>query len=242
MATGLDLVSSSLRLINVLAAGETCPTDMANDALNVLNDMIDSWNTQRLAIYTTRIDDFPLTLNKQVYTLGTGGDFNIARPSQITGASSVLLYNPTNPVEVPITLFTVDQWQTQIPVKVVPGTFPLICYDDGAFPLRNLSMWPIPSSAPVNFRLYSWQSLPAQSLAASVSFPPGYNKAFRFNLAVDLAAEFSAPVPAVVAEQAVKSFAVLKATNMPNLTMSSDVMPDPAGWNWAADEFGVAFQ
>lgn len=100
MATGLDLISSSLRLINVLAAGETCPTDMASDALNVLNDMIDSWNTQRLAIYTTRIDDFPLTLNKQVYTLGAGGDFNIARPSQITGASSILLYNPTNPVEV----------------------------------------------------------------------------------------------------------------------------------------------
>lgn len=239
--TGLELISSSLRLINVLASGETCPADMASDGLNVLNDMIDSWNTQRLAIYTTRIDDFPLVVSQQAYTLGTGGDFNIPRPVQIDGMSAILLYSPANPVEVPMTMFTVDQWQNQVPVKVVAGTFPLICYDDGGFPLRTLNMWPVPSAAGNKIRIYSWQSLPAQSLVASVSFPPGYQKAFRYNLAVDLAAEFSAPVPPIVQQEAIKSLGVLKALNMPDLNMQSDLLPNPAGWNWRADEFGIAF-
>lgn len=239
MASALDLISSSLRLVNVLASGETCPIDMANDGLDVLNDMIDSWNAMRLAIYTTRIDDFPLVLNKQSYTLGTGGDFDIPRPPQIDGMSAILLNNPLNPVEVPITMFSVDQWQSQIPVKVVAGTFPIICYDDGAFPLRTLNMWPIPSVGGNNVRIYGWQALPAQTLAGKVAFPPGYAQAFRYNLAVLLAAEFAAEVSAVVADTAVKSLGRVKVMNMPDLTMKSDLLPDPAGWNYKATEFGI---
>jgi hypothetical protein len=212
---------------------------MANDSLLVLNDMIDSWNTMRLAIYTTRTDDFPLVLNKQVYTLGTGGDFNIPRPPQIDGMSSILLYNPANPVEVPISMFTVDQWQNQVPVKVVAGSFPLICYDTGDFPLRRLNMWPIPTTGANSVRIYSWQALPAQALATKVSFPPGYSQAFRYNLAVLLSAEYASPLSTTVAAVAAQSLGRIKAMNQPDLTMQSDLVPDPSGWNYKADLFGI---
>lgn len=240
MATALDLISSSLRLVKVVAAGEPTPIDVANDALMVLNDMIDSWNAQRLAIYTTRSEDFPLVLNKQSYTMGPGGDFDTARPARIDGMSSILMYNPQNPVEVPISMFTVDEWQNQVPVKKVSGSFPLICYDTGDFPLRALNFWPIPTEQPGNLiRIYSWQALPAQTLTSQVTLPPGYRQAFRYNLAVLLAPEFDAPLDPAIAAIATSSFAVLKTMNAPELDLRSDLVPDPSGWDYKSDLFGI---
>lgn len=239
MATALDLISSALRLINVMAAGEQTPIDMANDSLLVLNDMIDSWNADRLAIYTVQSTDFPFVLGQQTYTLGTGGNFNLARPPKIEGMSTIQLTNPSTPVEIPIALYTWEEWQNQVPVKNVSGSIPLICYDDQAFPNRHLNFWPIPFDQPNSVRIYYWAALPAQTLAGAVSFPPGYRQAFRYNLAALLAAEFAQPVPAVVAEIAVDSLARVKAMNMPELVLQSDLIPDPSGWNYKADMFGI---
>jgi len=242
--TALDLISSSLRLVNVVAAGEAVPIDMANDALAVFNDMVDSWNTDRLSIYTTRSDDFPYVLDQQTYTLGPGGDFDMPRPPQID-AMSTIIFNPNaqNPVEQPIPIWNWQQWQTEITVKKTDGSFPLGCYDDGGFPLRTQNFWPIPTQQPGNkVRIYSWQALtqPA-TLGTVISVPPGYRKAFRFNLAVDLAAEFAAPVPAVVADQAAKSLSMVKTLNLPDITITSDLAADPLGYNYQADMFGLPY-
>jgi hypothetical protein len=243
MATALDLITSSLRLINVMASGEQVPLDMANDSLNVLNDMIDSWNTDRLAIFTTRADDFPYVLGQQSYTLGLTGDFNIARPAQIDAMSTIILNpDPANPIEIPLAMYSVENWQTQVPVKSVDGSFPLLVYDDGGFPLRTLNFWPIPTQAGNKVRIYSWQALnqPA-TLATTITYPPGYKQAFRFNLAVMLAAEFSAPVPPVVTTVAIESLARVKTMNAPDLQMRSDLVADPSGWNYKADLFGIGW-
>lgn len=241
--TALDLISSSMRLNGALAAGETFPIEEANDALDVLNDMIDSWNTQRLNIFTTRSDDFPLVLGQQSYTLGPGGDFDMPRPPQIDSMSAILLYAPSNPVEVPITMYTVTQWQNQVPVKKVTGSFPLICYDDGGFPLRTLNMWPIQSTGTINnVRIYSWQALTkVADLATIIAMPPGYRQAFRFNLAVLLAPEYGKEASATVQETAIKSLGVIKALNMPDMNMASDLMASPTGYNYRADLFGIGW-
>ena len=243
MATALDIIKSSMRLINVLASGENPAVSESNDALMAFQDMIDSWNTDRLAIFTTRNDDFPYVLNKQSYTLGTGGDFNMPRPVQIDAVSTILLQqNPANPIEVPLQMYTVDQWQTQVPVKAVDGSFPLLVYDDGGFPLRTLNFWPIPTQSTNSCRIYSWQAL-AQPAALStvIGVPAGYRLAFRFNLALHLAAEFSAPVPPTVAQIAAESLARVKTINAPTLLLQSDLLPSPAGYNWKADLFGIGW-
>lgn len=232
-----DVVTSALRLVGVLADGETPTDDTANQGLSVFNGMLDGWNAERLAIYTTRTDDFPLVLNKQAYTLGTGGDFNIPRPARIDSMSAILLSNPTNPIEVPMVLWSLEEWQ-YVPIKNVAGNFPLGCYDDGAFPLRTLNMWPIPTQQQNSVRIYSWQALPAQSLTAQVSFPPGYAEAFRYNLAVRLGAEFNAPASPTVVLLAVQSYARIKSLNAPPVSLRSDIAP--AGYNYRADLFGIA--
>ena len=66
-----DTIASALRLIRVLAAGETPSADQAEDARAVLNQMLDSWQIERTTIYTQTIQDFTLTPGLQTYTLGT---------------------------------------------------------------------------------------------------------------------------------------------------------------------------
>jgi hypothetical protein len=217
------------------------PEDSA-DALMVFQQMIDGWNTDRLAIFTTSSNDFPYVGGKQVYTLGTGGDFNIPRPAKIDAMSTILLSNPDNPIEVPITMYTVEEWQTQIPVKIVNGSFPVICYDTGDFPLRKLNFWPIPQQQPCSVRIYSWQALSAPATYATViAFPPGYLEAFRYNLATRLAPEYGKPVPPDVRLTATESLARLKTMNAPELDLRSDLVTG-TGASWSAVLFGNPYQ
>ena len=240
--TVLEMITGAMRLINVVATGEFPSSDESNDALAAFQQMVDSWNADSLSIYTTGASDYSLTLGKQAYTLGPGGDFDTSRPPKIIGMSAILLTNPANPVEVPIDLYTIAEWQTKIPVKNVPGSFPQVCYDDGNMPLRTLSFWPIPAFQPSNVRIYSWQALvwPA-TLQTILNFPPGYARAFRYNLAVELAPEFGAQVPPAVAKVATESLAMIKTMNAPEQLLVSDLQPSPGGYNYKADMFGIPY-
>src|SRR5690242_5956509 len=81
--TSLDLIKSALRLAGVLGTGETPSAAEGQDALVILNQMLDSWNAERLMIYTVARQVFSLVANKQAYTLGSGGDFDTPRPPKI---------------------------------------------------------------------------------------------------------------------------------------------------------------
>ena len=238
--TALSVITGALRLLNVTASGELPTSDEANDALSAFQQLVDSWNSDSLTIFTTAAADYALTLGKQTYTYGPGGDFNATRPPRIIGMSTILLTNPATPVEIPIDMYTISDWQTKVPVKNVPGNFPLICYDDGGMPLRTLSMWPIPQLQQNNIRIYSWQPLiwPA-TLQTLLNFPPGYARTFRYNLAVELAPEFGATIHPAVAKVATDSLAMLKTMNAPDLKLVSDLLVMPGGYDYKADLFGI---
>lgn len=236
----LGLITGALRLINCVASGELPTSSEANDCLSAFQDMVDSWNADRAAVFTIGYADYALTLNQQSFTLGPGGDFNATRPPKIVGMSAILLFSPTNPVEVPIDMYSRWEWQNKIPVKATTGSFPQVCYDDGGMPLRTLRFWPIPAEQQNNVRIYSWTPLawPA-TLQTLLNFPPGYARAFRYNLAVELAGEFGAQIPPQVAAIAASTLAAIKTMNAPDLQLVSDLLPIPGGYNYKADLFGI---
>ncbi len=240
--TALDVITRALRLVNVVADAELPTSDEANDALESFQEMVDSWNADRLTVYSIKSADFPLTLNQQSFTMGPGGNFDTDRPPKIVGMSVILLTAPANPVEIPIDMYSWSDWQTKIPVKAVNGTFPQVCYDDQGMPLRTLNFWPIPSANLNNVRIYSWAPLvwPA-TLQTILNFPPSYARAFRYNLAIELAGEFGAQIPQSVAKIATDSLAALKTMNAPDLELVSDLLPMPGGYNYRADQFGIGW-
>jgi hypothetical protein len=47
-------IERALRLLGVLAEGETPSAATSQDALMALNQMIDSWQTERLSVFSTQ--------------------------------------------------------------------------------------------------------------------------------------------------------------------------------------------
>ena len=56
------------------------------DALVTLNDLLDTFNLDSLALYQTTVDTVTLVPGQSVYTMGTGGDSTVDRPAQINSA------------------------------------------------------------------------------------------------------------------------------------------------------------
>lgn len=237
MPRAQSIIDSALRLCNIQASGEITPAAMSADSLTVLNDMLDSWNAERLIIFTVNRQVFSLTPGQQTYTLGASGDFNVARPPAIERASIISLANPLQPLELPINMLTEAQWQA-IPVKNIQSTLPLNVWDDGGFPLRTLSYWCIPSTS-VQAALYTWTGLNQAALLSTILvYPPGYAKAIRYNLAVDLCAEYGKPLDPTVASIAMSSLASVKRLNAPMVDLVCDaalLYTGPGTYNWLTD-------
>ena len=221
LMTAGDFIRQALRMINNIGATEVPSGADAADALISLNQMSDAWNADALAIPGTKIEDFPLTIGQQVYTLGSGGNFDTPRPAQLTNVSVIL---PTQvPYEVPLMSLTRDEWQAVL-LKATPGSYPIALYDDGSFPFRNLSFWPIPQ-VPCGFRMYSWESnVIFPDLTTAFSFQPGYSEAIKYNLALRLSLEGFGQANANLLAAAQISMATIRAFNVEISKLECDEM------------------
>ena len=240
--TALDLISASMRLIGALAVGETPTQAEQQDMLVILNGMVDAWNADRLMIFTIPRQVFTLVPGQQVYAYGPGGDFNAPRAPKIDRISIINLSNQGQPLELPISYLTTAQWQA-VPVKNVQSALPLQVWDDNAFPLRNLTYWPIPNTQ-VKTAIYPWMVLTQFSdLVSQVTFPPGYFEALKYNLAVRAHPEFwdeGHQLPPLVGALALSSLAAVRAINMPIIDLRCDsavVNPKAQVYNWLSDTY-----
>ena len=219
--TGRTLVTTALRILGVISSGEVLTAAEAEDARASLNRMMDSWSAERLSVISLTIRTFSLVSGQQTYTFGVGGDFNAARPVDISYATLINLQNPVQPLELPIEMLTDSQW-ADVPVKNITSSLPLCLYNDGAFPLMNLSYWPIPNIINQT-KLYCWTALDSfTSLNDDNTYPPGYERALIYNLAVELAAEYGREAPVSVAAIAMQSKAIIKAVNTPIVDLKCD--------------------
>ena len=71
----------------MLAEGETPSSETANDALYALNQMIDSWDTERLAVFSTQDQVFSWPSGERTRSLGPTGDFVGERPVLLDDAT-----------------------------------------------------------------------------------------------------------------------------------------------------------
>ncbi len=84
--TATRLIRDSYGDLGVLGLDEGLDAGLAQDALRRLNALINTWRTQSLTVLTIERHVFPIVANKQTYTIGPGGDFNVPRPQSINGA------------------------------------------------------------------------------------------------------------------------------------------------------------
>lgn len=76
--TALDLITGALRNINSLEAGEVPNASDAQDALQILNDMLESWTLEKLFVFSSTENRFIFVPGQYQYTIGNpiAGTFN----------------------------------------------------------------------------------------------------------------------------------------------------------------------
>ena len=70
MPTPLDIISRALKDIGALEAGEVPSADSAQDALDMLNDLVDQWSNEDMMVFNTTEIIFPLISGQVQYTIG----------------------------------------------------------------------------------------------------------------------------------------------------------------------------
>jgi len=70
MTQPIDIISRALKDIGALEAGETPSPEAAQDAFDMLNDLIDQWSNEDMMVYNTTEIIFPLISGQVQYTIG----------------------------------------------------------------------------------------------------------------------------------------------------------------------------
>jgi len=217
MATANDQINGALRLLGVLAEGETPSAATSQDSLTALNQMIDSWNTERLMIYNTIDQVFLWQPGVITQRLGPTGTLVGVRPVAID--DSTYFRDPASNISYGIKLINQQQYDG-IAVKTVTSTYPQVMWVNMEFPNITMTVYPVPTKV-LEWHIISVQEMdqPA-SLSTDIYMPPGYLRAFRYNLACEIAPEFGVEPPPTVARIAMTSKRDLKRQNNPDDIMA----------------------
>jgi hypothetical protein len=205
MATVRDLISSSLRKLSILGAGENLTAEDATDGLNSLNQMLSSWSADGQVIFSRSVDSIPLTSGLQTYTMGIGGAINTARPAGITQAT----------INLGSTVYMLNIWNSNV---ISTQGFPTLqgipsdIYVNNGNPLLTLQLYPVPIGG-LTLNIYSMKPLSSLALNDTVDLPPGFEEAIIYNLAVRIAPEYDREASQTVKEMASESKGVIMRNN-----------------------------
>ena len=205
-----DLIASSMRLIGATASAETPTANEIADGLLVLNDMLESWSIDGLMVYVCRDVVVPLTAGVATYTVGPTGAVVTARPTRIEDA-----FARWQGVDYPVDPTSEPARYDEISLKTQGGVTPELLLFEGSFPDATITVWPVPTFPGVVLYLTVPTSLSqVASPATTMAYPPGYSKALRYCLGVELAPEYGIAVPERVAKTATDAKADVMRSNM----------------------------
>jgi len=215
--TAGDQINGALRLLGILAEGETPSASTSQDALSALQQMVDSWNTERLSVFSTQDQVFSWPPNELSRTLGPTGDFVGNRP--ILFDDSTYFKDPSSGISFGIKFINQQQYNG-IAVKTVTSTYPQVIWVNMTYPDVEMYVYPKPTKV-LEWHFVSVEELtqPA-TLATNLHFPPGYLRAFKYNLACEIAPEFGVEPSPTVQRIAMASKRNLKRINNPDDIMS----------------------
>ena len=246
--TAQSLINKSLRLLGVLASGETTTADEAQDSLYSLNSIIDSFSANPQYYFCTQAEQFSLISGQNTYTLGfgevlaqeqlglilqeNGGRFIVegddivvpdwisVRPIRIVGA-----FVRINNVDTPLALITEQYW-TNISVKAASGTPTKLLYRPN-IPYGQVLVYPTPNAEIAIFIKAERMIESYASLVTTQYLPPGYQRLLELSLAMELAPEYGSQVkPEIIANLRADLDSLIRTNIQPLPVNKTDNVPN----------------
>ncbi len=128
-----------------------------------------------------------------------------------------MITSPNGPLDYPVAILNVEEYEL-IGLKALSGPWPRMLYYQPSMPIGILNYWPNPSQGEMHLFC---DTLFNQFLTINdtITFPPGYEMAMRWNLAELLMPLFpgtanAAEIRALIPKYAADGRALIKRTNM----------------------------
>ena len=238
--TARSIIARSLKMIGVLGDGTTVSAEQEQDALIVLNALVDSLGTQRQSMYTVAETITTCAAGQASYSIGDtipASDFDQPRPLWIDAAAYIDPNSSDPPTYVTLPVITDQMWQAQ-QVPALENSLPTtLYYQPTSGEVGTIILWPV-LTQDVDIVLFVptfLSQFPTPS--TSIVLPTGYARMFHYTLAKELIPEYGQVDPRVVPailEGAGKALADVKRVNTRLLDLSLDaalVQNPKGGWN-----------
>ena len=117
MTAPIDIISRALKDIGALEAGETPTPEAAQDAFDMMNDLIDQWSNEDMMVFNVTEIIFPVIAGQTQYTIGP-----VASTANFIGASFTGSISGTTLTITGINSGAVAQGQTLSGTGITAGT------------------------------------------------------------------------------------------------------------------------
>lgn len=117
MTKPIEIISAALKDIGALEAGETPTPEATQDALFMLNDLVDQWSNENMMVFNVTEIIFTLISGQVQYTLGPNPSTQNFVGSQFTGSINNNILTVTG-----ILSGAIAQGQTLSGAGILPGT------------------------------------------------------------------------------------------------------------------------
>lgn len=214
MTTAREIITRAYQLNGVLTKSEALSGDEASDGLKSLNAMLSSWTNDSLLAFARLSESFPLVSGQASYTIGSGGDFDTTRPTQILSA-----FTRIGETDYQIQVIPDVDFDT-ITQKDISNSIPDVLYYDGNAPLGTITIYPVPTTGTLHIRTEKPLSEFA-SLDSELDLPPGWERALVYNLSIEDAATYGQPIPNSTYEIAMDALGKIRTAVARNKTMDA---------------------
>ena len=243
MTTAREIITPAMRHLGVVAQGEVPTAEEAQDALSMLNNLLDLWSLENMLIVADTITTVTLLAGKQTYTIGEGAEIDVVWPIQIEQAQLRIITTLPN-LELPLRILNETEYGLTR-IKDLRSTYPQAIFQHTTYPTGTLFLWPVPDEQ--NEMVLWHKGLVAAFTSLStpdVSLPRGYRLALEYNLAEHLAPQYGIDIKAgsIIDRKARETRAIIKRSNSKKRLAFIDVpsgqRQDYGSYNWRTDGHG----
>ncbi len=202
MTTANDLIDRAYTILGYKDPSDALSGQDTAYALDALNDLVDTWNTDRLFIVA--VSNVSASIAGNPITIGASMTFNVTRPTDVTSG-----FVRINSVDYPVEWITQAEYDA-LPLKSTASTVAIYGYYDRGVPTGNIYLYPATTGTlhlqlPVQITAFA-------DLTTDYDFAPGYRKALAYSLAEELAPGLRALDPGV-ARIGARARAAIRRTN-----------------------------
>ena len=190
IATANDIIQQAFQNLLGINVSATMPTADISNALDVLNAMMDNLSADGLLTIGQVRESFPLVYNQQAYTIGSSGNFNTAKPINIS--SCFVRDSNNNAYRMQVGTREIWDGLSDKDLSALVGIPELLFYDPGltqqATQVGTIYIYPTPDASTTYTLFLESEKMLTEfsSLSTSINMPLYYKEMLVYQLMLRL--------------------------------------------------------